>query len=65
VLAREWWRKARLTLTDEQRQRLREEQIANIREFSRSNPPTWKTDGSVDESMTLAGFPDFETLTRS
>jgi hypothetical protein len=62
VLIREWWRDIRTRLTDGQKRALRQEQVANIQEFSRSTPASWKLDHSIDEAMILDGLPEFSIL---
>ncbi|MBN9550176.1 MAG: hypothetical protein J0H31_15165 [Alphaproteobacteria bacterium] len=63
VLVREWWRAMRGTISADQMRGLRLEQAENIRTFSQTRQ-AWKLDGSVDESMLVAGFPEFDKVAR-
>lgn len=63
VLVREWWREIRKTIGAAEMKGLRSEQVDNIRTFSQTKQ-SWKLDGSVDESMLLSGFPEFDKVAK-
>ncbi len=62
MLIREWWRRVRKTLSQDEREALQAEQERNILSFSRTKVPSWKIDKSIKESMLVDGIPEFSRV---